>query len=393
MKRVVAFLIVLVLALSSILVGLTAVEAATKPVPVKEFSKVSTIAAYENVAIGASGISIISNADNKIDISNFDFTGTQKWQLALDSQADQIATASAIDGAGNLWLAGQSAPAPVAVTEVESSTAINPDGVIIESVEGIRSDLNQLTLWKVSSSGELLSTFIESITAPLIVTSISISSNGVSILGDRGTGGVIVSATLAGKFAKATTIGSGKTVFTRIFRNDDGSAQLFGSSNESLAGKSLAGLRDGILAKIGKTGKLTSVVRSSANKATRTWQDATSSNFLIGDVRTGNKSEVAITKFNSSFAPMWTIRLLAKGQTRAAIGPSGTHYGLINSTSSIAGVTGWKPTTATPIVLRFDSKGVITQALKHSEISTVDAMVHIAGVGLVVVTPTGIFKG
>ncbi len=53
----------------------------------------------------------------------------------------------------------------------------------------------------------------------------------------------------------------------------------------------------------------------------------------------------------------------------AAVAANGTHYALFNSTSSIPGVTGWKPSTATPIVLRFDSKGVITQALKASQVT------------------------
>lgn len=56
-------------------------------------------------------------------------------------------------------------------------------------------------------------------------------------------------------------------------------------------------------------------------------------------------------------------------------------------------MTGWKPNTATPIVIRFDSKGVITQALKSSQVKSATTMAHIAGVGLVVVSQTGIYKG
>jgi LDH2 family malate/lactate/ureidoglycolate dehydrogenase len=59
----------------------------------------------------------------------------------------------------------------------------------------------------------------------------------------------------------------------------------------------------------------------------------------------------------------------------------------------IPGVTGWKPSTATPIVIRFDSKGGITQALKSSQVKSATAMAYIAGVGIVIVSQAGIFKG
>ena len=168
---------------------------------------------------------------------------------------------------------------------------------------------------------------------------------------------------------------------------------MYGSSSESLGGKKLVGLRDGILAKVNKSGALTSVVRSSANRATRSWQSATATFFLVGDVKVGGKNESAFTKFNSSFAPTWTLRLPSQGAQLAATAASGGHYALFNSTSAIPGVSGWKPTAATPIVIRFDSKGAITQALKSSQVKSATSMAFIAGVGLVVVSQTGIYKG
>jgi ABC-type cobalamin transport system permease subunit len=119
----------------------------------------------------------------------------------------------------------------------------------------------------------------------------------------------------------------------------------------------------------------------------------------VGDVKAGGKNESAFTKFNSSFAPTWTLRLpsqasqASQGAQLAATGANGGHYALFNSTSSIPGVTGWKPTSATPIVIRFDSKGAISQALKSSQVKSATSMVFIAGVGLIVVSQTGIYKG
>jgi hypothetical protein len=110
-------------------------------------------------------------------------------------------------------------------------------------------------------------------------------------------------------------------------------------------------------------------------------------------VKVSGKNETAFTKFNSSFAPTWTLRLPSQGAQLATIGANGAHYALFNSTSSIPGVTGWKPSTATPIVIRFDSKGVITQALKSSQVKSATAMAYISGVGLIVVSQSGIYKG
>jgi hypothetical protein len=267
------------------------------------------------------------------------------------------------------------------------------DGVVVEQVPALRSELNCLTLWKISSAGALIGTYSESATSPLLITAISHSTNGISILGDRGAGTVLITSTLSGKFSTAKTIGTSKSAFTSIIRNTDGSAQIYGASSETLGGKKLVGSRDGILAKVNKSGALTSVVRSSANRATRSWQSATSTYFLVGDVKAGGKNESAFTKFNSSFAPTWTLRLPSQGAQLAAIGANGGHYALFNSTSTIPGVTGWKPTSATPIVIRFDGKGVINQALKSAQVKSATSMAFIAGVGLIVVSQTGIYKG
>ena len=238
-----------------------------------------------------------------------------------------------------------------------------------------------------------MGSYSDSATSPLLINAISHSSSGISIVGDRGAGLVIISWTLIGKFATAKVIGTSKSSFSSIFRNSDGSAQIYGASSETLDGKKLVGIRDGILAKINKSGVLTSVVRSSASKATRSWQNATSTHFLVGDVKVSGKNESAFTKFNTSFAPTWTLRLPSQGSQLAAVGANGVHYALFNSTSSIPGVTGWKPSAATPIVIRFDSKGVITQALKSSQVKSATAMAFIAGVGLIVISQTGLYKG
>jgi hypothetical protein len=379
--------------IAALLLSAQPVGAAPKSIAASEITKVAPIAEHEGVAISNQGVTIFSNTEKKVLVSSLDFTGAEKWKLTVEGASDQIAMAATSDKEGNIWLAGLTSAVGVYETQNAMSTPVNVDGVVVEPVPGLRSDLNTLTLWKISSMGALIGTYSDTSTSPLLITAISQSSSGLSIIGDRGAGTVLINSTLSGKFTTAKVIGTAKSSFTSIIRNPEGSAQIYGASSETLGGKKLVGVRDGILAKVNQSGVLTSVVRSSANRATRSWQSATSSYFLVGDVRVSGKNESTFTKFNSSFVPTWTLRLPSQGSQLAAIGAIGAHYALFNSTSSIPGVTGWKPSAATPIVLRFDSKGVITQALKSSQVNSATAMSYISGVGLVIISQNGIYKG
>jgi hypothetical protein len=379
--------------ITALLVSSQPAGAAPKSIAATEITKVAPIAEHEGATVTNQGITIFSNSEKKVLVTSLDFLGAEKWKLPIAGATDQIAMAATSDKEGNIWLAGLTSAVNVYETQNATSNPVNVDGVVVEQVPALRSELNCVTLWKISSAGALIATYSESATAPMLITAISYSSSGISIMGDRGAGTVLINSTLSGKFSTAKFIGTAKSSFTSIVRNSDGSAQIYGASSETLGGKKLVGIRDGIMAKVNQSGALTTVVRSSANRATRSWQSGTSSYFLVGDVKVGGKNESAFTKFNSSFAPTWTLRLPSQGAQLAAIGANGTHYALFNSTSSIPGVTGWKPSTATPIVIRFDSKGAITQVLKSSQIKSATAMVYISGVGLIVISQSGIFKG
>ena len=364
-----------------------------KSVAAAEITKVSSIAEHEGALITPQAITIFNNLDRKVAITSLDFSGVQKWALTLDGSPDQIAMAATAEKDGSIWLAGLSTATPVSESASATLPATNVDGVVVEPVPPLRNDLNAITLWKISVAGQLEKTFVDSATAPTLITALSHSTSGISILADRGSGNFIVNISATGKFTSTKPLGSAKTVFNAIYRNSDGSVNLYGSSSENLAGKKLVGVRDGILAKVNKSGAITNLVRSSANRATRSWTGSTSTIFLVGDVKAGGKNESAFTKFNSSFAPTWTLRLPSQGAQLATPAANGGHYALFNSTASIPGVTGWKPTGATPIALRFDSKGVITQALKSSQVKIAEAMSFVPGVGLVIVSQTGIYKG
>lgn len=379
--------------IAALLLSAAPAGAAPKTIAATEIKKVAPIAEHEGATISTQGITIFSNSEKKVIVSSLDFSGVEKWKLVIEGSADQIAMAATSDKEGNTWLGGLTSAIEVVESQSATSTPVNVDGVVVEPVPGLRSDLNTLTLWKISASGSLVGNYSDSATSPILISAISHSSSGISMIGDRGAGTVVISSTLNGKFSTAKVIGTAKTSFSSIIRNNDGSSQIYGASSETLGAKKLVGLRDGILAKVDKNGVLISVVRSSATKATRSWQSATSSYFLIGDLKVGGKNESTFTKFNSSFVPTWTLRLPSQGSQLAAVAANGTHYALFNSSSTIPGVTGWKPSTPTPIVLRFDSKGVITQALKASQVSGAKAMSHVAGIGIVIVSQAGIFKG
>ena len=135
-----------------------------------------------------------------------------------------------------------------------------------------------------------------------------------------------------------------------------------GSSTETLAGKKLAGYRDGIIAKYSSTGKLLALVRSSAAKAKREWIAGTNSLLLTGSVQTGKKYESAVTKFSTTLVPAWTFRFASNGPTISTAGPSGVQYVTFASTSIIKGISNWKPNKPTALVLSFDIKGALADA-------------------------------
>jgi hypothetical protein len=184
-----------------------------------------------------------------------------------------------------------------------------------------------------------------------------------------------------GAFGKLITIGTSKTQLNAVVRSADSTMSVFGSSSETLGGKKNSGIRDGILIKINKAGAVTSVVRSSAPKADRSWNYSDVSLTLTGYVKTGKKIESAITKFTAAFAPTWTIRIPSSGASMVATGGALT-YAALGSNSVVTGVSGWKPTTTQLLLLALDSKGVIASAYGASELSNPLALAYSKEIGL-----------
>ncbi len=378
MRRIAIFLILL-------LIGTTSAVAAPKSVALKRITIVANVAGAEKLVISGKTLVTVSNSDGpntNILLTGIDIKGVQLWQKTIDSGVDEVALATAVDPLGNIWLAG----AASSITAPESATAViqaeNPDGVVAEPTTKLRGDLSVLTLWKVSALGEVLATYSSAQLSPPLINAISANSSGVSIVGQLQDKPFLLNANNAGTFGKLLSIGTAKTQLNAVVRHGDGSISVFGSSAETLGGKKLAGVRDGVLIKVSKTGAIASVVRSSAPKADRSWLTADSTLALTGYVKSGKVIESAFTKFTTAFAPTWTLRVPSTGSSLVQSAGS-TTYGALQSNSVVSGVTGWRPTTPSLLLLSFDAKGVITSASGSTELTEALSLAYSKDVGLV----------
>ena len=359
-------------------------SAATKSVTVKKLDVITAAPGAEGLLISGKTLITYVNtggSNSNIVLTGLDPSGVQQWLKTIDSGADEIALAGAVDSTGNLWLAGASAPVIAADTTTVQLPADNPDGVVAEPLTKLRSDMNLVTLWKLSPTGDLLATYSLAQPTPALINAISVNATGISVVGRIADKPFALSITSTGAFGKLVSIGTSKTELNAVVRSPDGSFNVFGTSSETLGGKKSVGIRDGILAKINKAGAVTSVVRSSAPKAERSWNYADSSLALTGYVKTGKKIESAFTKFTAIFAPTWTIRIPSNGTSMVTTGGALT-YAVLGSNSTVTGVSSWKPTTNQLLLLALDSKGVIAAAYSAPELSNPLTLSYSKDIGL-----------
>jgi len=364
-------------------------QAAPKSISVKPLKVFSQSSSAEAIVANSKAIFTYENIvglSADIKVRAIDFTGTEIWSKTVDSGLDELATAMAIDSQGTLWLVGNIAIAPQPDTATATTGALNPDGIEVENFQPLRPDMKNISVWQISATGEVIGQ--SSIATVALVDGISVSSSGLSILASRDNEPFLITLS-QGKFSKELKIGSAKTKISAITRSSDGTTYLVGSSSETLGGKKLIGRVDGILIKIAKTGSIASVVRSSAPKAVRDWQSTTSSLFVTGSVKSGTTVESAITKFNSSFVPTWTTRISSTGRTLASSGASGSFYAILEPTSAIKGVTGFKAVKGQSAVLQFDSKGLLISAFTSAELTSAIAATYSNMAGLFLLTVDG----
>ena len=340
-----------------------AVNAAPKKISVKAMQLVTTVGTPDEVSgVVASGKSLIvyGSKASKAYARAVDTTGKELWNLSLDQSPASIATAAAVDSAGDIWIAGATPLALGLTPPSPAATPVNPDNAAATPTTAV-GNLQAVTIWKLTAAGVLASTNTLPTSSVVFPTAISVDRNGASIVGiigtEKGSAGFFVNSDKAGVFGKLLQIGSVSTTTDAVVRHTDGSFTVAGSSSETLAGKKVAGVTDGVLIKISKALKITSVIRSSAVKGKRIWNSATSTLLLGGEVVAGGKTETAITKFSSSFAPTWTYRFASTGPAVTV----GSTYAAFISTGATPQLN-WNPKVATPLLLTFDAKGAITAA-------------------------------
>ena len=357
MKRFVAFVVV-----ASLLIAPVS-HAAPKKISVKPLQLLTSIGTPDEVSgVVVSGKSIIvfGTKAAKAYARAIDSTGKELWSLLLDQSVASIATAAAVDSAGDIWITGATPLATGLIAPSPTATPLDPDKAVIPPSVFI-GDLQAVAIWKVSATGTLLFTNTMPTSYVVFPTAISVDKSGASVVGimatEKGNAGFLVNADSFGVFSKLLQVGTASTTLDAIVRHTDGSFTVVGSSSETLMGKKVVGLTDGILVKVSKSLKITSVVRSSIAKGTRIWNSATSSLLLAGEVSTSSKTETAVTKFSTSFVPTWTYRFASTGP---ALSAASTHVFFI-SKGAVAQLN-WNPKSPTPLLLTFDSKGVITAA-------------------------------
>ena len=357
MKRLLSFAVI------ASLLFTPAVNAAPKKISVKPMQLLTTVGTPDEVSgVVASGKSLIvfGSKASKAYARAVDTTGKEIWNLSLDPSAASIATAAAVDSVGDIWIAGAT-PLSLGLTPPSPSpTPVNPDNASVPPTSTL-SNLQALAVWKISAAGSLLSANTMPTSSVLFPTSISVDRNGASVVGiigsEKGSAGFLVNTDKAGLFGKMLQIGLVSTTADAVVRHTDGSFTVAGSSSEALAGKKLAGVTDGVLIKVSKSLKITNVVRSSAVKGKRIWNSASSTLLLGGEVVAAGKTETAVTKFSSSFAPTWTYRFPSTGPALTV----GSIYAVFISTGATPQLN-WSPKAPTPLILSFDSKGSIIAA-------------------------------
>jgi len=340
-----------------------AANSAPKKISVKPMQLVTTVGTPDEVSgVVVSGKSLIvyGSKASKAYARAVDTTGKELWNLSLDQSPASIATAAAVDSAGDIWIAGATPLALGLTPPSPAATPVNPDNAAATPTTTV-GNLQAVTIWKLTAAGVLASTNTLPTSSVVFPTAISVDRNGASMVGiigtENGSAGFFVNSDKAGVFGKLLQIGSVSTTTDAVVRHTDGSFTVAGSSSETLAGKKVAGATDGVLIKISKALKITSVIRSSAVKGKRIWNSATSTLLLGGEVVAGGKTETAITKFSSSFAPTWTYRFASTGPAVTV----GSTYAAFISTGATPQLN-WNPKVATPLLLTFDAKGAITAA-------------------------------
>jgi hypothetical protein len=108
-------------------------------------------------------------------------SGQKIWDFLTPNTTDAIATAATLDSAGNIWIAGNSAPSIPTPTPSPTPTGVlNPSGVVVPPATPTRPDLTLISVWEVSPRGTLLASY--QYEAATVLSPLSIKSSKGSFL-------------------------------------------------------------------------------------------------------------------------------------------------------------------------------------------------------------------
>ncbi len=383
-------------------------QGATKPIAQMPMTHIATLSPSTQVvgmAVRGKMIYLIGTVTGVVSTDGFiqalDATGAVHWSLPLDNGSNEIATATTFDTAGNLWVVGSAqtinttftasptdtATATASATSSPTVAVLNPDGITVDPLVPMRKDLSSLAIWKISPTGVLLARYATDIGSAFLVRGAIFANNSLAVVGiistTSGHAGFLIQSDLNGSFSKPILVGKTDTELNALAKKSDGSLVLMGSSSETIVKKARVGIKDGLIVVVSKTGKTTSVIRSSNSGSTRSWQSGTNSFFLAGDSIAKSKSEAVATKFSSTFSPSWTMRFASSGPAMVADGPA-AHFFLFPSIGAVTGVKGWKPSRAAALVLNLDSKGALKGAYGAASIASPMAIGYSPALGVVI---------
>ena len=294
-------------------------------------------------------------------VVSYSSLGAPLWNLRLGSSANEIATSTAIDIDGSIWVAGAGTAITTPTPSTTQGKALNPDNVVLDPLQPSNTPLNRIKLWQVSSTGNLLNTFevvSENIIHP---KKLLISGPNLIIVGDiyekSAVKGFYITATKTGVFSPIVKYGIKSTQINSALSSSDGSIIAVGSSGDLLLKTKPISKIDAMTLKISATGLLQQAARATLKSTTRTWSSIDSGLLQGGKVSYSNKTESAITKFSALNKPVWNVRYLSKSTALVTSGKNS--WATFISSGLIKGVPTWKPKTATPVLLELGKKGEV----------------------------------
>jgi len=326
-------------------------------------------------------------------IASYSSLGAPLWNLRLGSTANEIATSSAIDVDGSIWVVGAGTSITTPTPSSAQGKALNPDNVVLDPAQPTNTPLNRIKLWQVNSTGNLLNTF--EFTSESIIHPKKILINGANLIvvGDSyekpAVKGFYISVTKTGVFSPIIKYGIKSTQINSALSNSDGGITAVGSSGDLLLKVKPLSKTDAVTLKISTTGVLQQVARATLKATTRTWSSIDSGLLQGGKVSYSNKTEAAITKFSALNKPTWNVRYLSKSS--ALVASNKNSWASFISSGVIKGISTWKPKNAAPVLLELGKKGEVISA--YTLPAPAVAIAANNEIGTVVITDSGVGFG